>query len=128
MNNTTAARFIDVFRYNLLPPFEYEYMALSFSDHRGYVRGYKNPYSSLADEEIASFMGDVVVPDAPQVVQVNVLQDMDNPRKYTSIISIAVDATMPNQEAFNLQGFKLATHDQVPPSHMIHDWMIERLD
>ena len=50
----------------------------------------------LTDEEIASFMGDVVVPDAPQVVQVNVLQDMDNPRKYTSIISIAVDATMAN--------------------------------
>ena len=41
-------------------------------------------------------MGDVVVPDASHVVQVNLLQDMDNPRKYTSIISIAVDATMPN--------------------------------
>ena len=70
MNNTTAARFIDVFRYNLLLPFEYEYMALSFNDYRGYVRGYKNPYSSFADMKIASLMGVELDTDAPQVAQV----------------------------------------------------------
>ena len=48
-DNTTAAKFIDEFDVNYLPPFEYEYIALSFNDHRGYVRGINNAYSKFAD-------------------------------------------------------------------------------
>ena len=61
LHSIPLKRFVDEFQFNYLPPFIYEYIALSFNDHRGYVRGYENPFSTFAEQTIRTVMGNEAV-------------------------------------------------------------------